>query len=129
MTARPEGHRRPIVAIGHVSLAVDDIGATTAFFLKFGLRKIFENDEIAVLELRGGTHLILSGAGDDEKARRKPSFDLMFDDIEAARSTAQEQGLQTTPIQVGRIHSSFMVKTPDGRDLTVTSSHAGDRAV
>ncbi len=129
MTAQPDGERRPPVAIGHVSLAVGDVGATTAFFLKFGLRKIFESKEIAVLELRGGTHLVLRGARDDKKARGSPTFDLMFDDIESAHCTALEQGLQATPIQVGRIHSSFMVETPDGQDLTVTSSHAGDRAV
>lgn len=128
MTARLDGDRPP-VAIGHVSLAVDDVGATTAFFLKFGLRRIFESEEIAVLELRGGTHLVLRGVHDGENARERPTFDLMLDDIESARSTALEQGLQATPIQVGRIHSSFVVKTPDGRDLTVTSSHAGDRVV
>lgn len=129
MTAQPDGDRRPPVAVGHVSLAVGDVGATTAFFLKFGLRKIFENKEIAVLELRGGTHLILRGADNDKKAREKPTFDLMFDDIESARRTALEQGLQAAPIEVGRIHSSFVVETPDGQDLTITSSHAGNRAV
>ena len=129
MTVQPDSDRRPPVAVGHVSLGVGDVGATTAFFLKFGLRKIFASKEIAVLELRGGTHLILRGAGNDKKAREKPTFDLMFDDLESARSTALEQGLQAAPIEVGRIHSSFVVETPDGQDLTITSSHAGDRAV
>ncbi len=128
MTAQHDADRRPPVAVGHVSLAVGDVGTTTAFFLKLGLRKIFESKEIAVLELRGGTHLILRGAGNDKKGE-KPTFDLMFDDLESARSTAPEQGLQAAPIEVGRIHSSFVVETPDGQDLTITSSHAGDRAV
>ena len=91
MTVQPDSDRRPPVAVGHVSLAVGDVGATTAFFLKFGLRKIFASKEIAVLELRGGTHLILRGAGDDKKGE-KPTFDLMFDDLESARSTAVNGG-------------------------------------
>ena len=59
--------KRPPVAVGHVSLHVKDVPKASAFMQVLGLRHVFENEKqtFAVLELRGGTHLILN------KSRKK----------------------------------------------------------
>ena len=56
-------------------------------------------------------------------------FDLMVDDIEATRRDYAAKGLEPSEISRGRIHDSFHLVGPDGHDFTVTSSHAGGRAV
>ena len=61
--------KRPPVAVGHVRLPVKNVLSTSAFLQEIGLLKIFEKDTFAVLELRGGTHLIL------EKSRIRTKFD------------------------------------------------------
>jgi hypothetical protein len=53
----------------------------------------------------------------------------MVDDIEAARRDYAAIGLAPSDISRGRIHDSFHLEGPDGYDFTVTSSHAGGRAV
>ena len=48
---------RPRLAVGHVSLEVEDVGEACAFFVHHGMRHIFRGENFGVLELRGGTHL------------------------------------------------------------------------
>ena len=63
------------------------------------------------------------------KAGTAAPFDLMVDDIEAARRDYAAKGLGPSDISRGRIHDSFHVAGPDGQDFTVNSSHAGGRLV
>ena len=51
--------QRPPVAIGHVSLNVTDIGAASRWLATVGLRPLVSTTDLAVLELRGGTHLVV----------------------------------------------------------------------
>jgi hypothetical protein len=93
------------------------------------LRPIFEDAELAVLEFRGGTHVVVRNAEEALKAGVAAPFDLMVDDIEAARRDYAAKGLGPSDISRGRIHDSFHVVGPDGYDFTVNSSHAGGRPV
>ena len=120
---------RPPVAIGHVSLTVSDVGTSTKYFVKLGLRSIHESGKFTVLELRGGTHLILSPAEEEITQGGKAPFDLMVDDIEVARRKYEEMGMAPSAIKNGKIHSGFTIVDPSGYEITITSSHAGDRAV
>ena len=63
--------RRPRLAVGHVNLEVDDVGDAYAFFVRHGMRDIFKGEEFGVLELRGGTHLVLNRANSDDRVRPK----------------------------------------------------------
>ncbi len=83
---------RPPVWVGHVGMYSPDIAASKQFMLQIGMREIFSNDSVAVLEMRGGTHLVIT----DEKDSGiiKGSFDLMVDDIEVARDQLLELGYQ-----------------------------------
>ena len=118
---------RPDIAIGHVRLSVGNVADTTRFFEELGIRTIFEQEAFAVLELRGGTHLVLRIW--DEPEAGPVHFDIMVDDIDAAHARLRDDGMEVTDISRGRIHDSFDVQTPDHRALTMTSSHAGERVV
>ena len=93
------------------------------------MRDIFQSEEFGVLELRGGTHLVLSRSKEGIEAGRKAPFDLMVDDIDAARAEFTQAGVPATEISRGRIHDTFQIDGPSGYRIAVTSSHAGDRPV
>ena len=121
--------QRPPVAVGHVRLPTTDVTGTARWLVSVGLRPIFEDAELAVLEFRGGTHVVVRKAEESVKAGVAAPFDLMVDDIEAARRDYLAKGLGPSDISRGRIHDSFHVVGPDGYDFTVNSSHAGGRPI
>ena len=120
---------RPRLAVGHVSLEVEDVGGAYEFFVRHGMRDIFKGDDFGVLELRGGTHLVLSRSEEGVEAGRKAPFDLMVDDIDEARTEFTDASVSATEIKRGRIHDTFHIEGPGGYRFAVTSSHAGDRPV
>jgi hypothetical protein len=121
--------QRPPVAVGHVRLPATDVAAAERWLISVGLRPIFADDSLAVLELRGGTHVVVRKAEQRPTTGSAAPFDLMVDDIEAARRDYAAKGLGPSDVSRGRIHDSFHLIGPDGYDFTVNSSHAGGRAV
>ena len=121
--------QRPPVAVGHVRLSATDVATAERWLQSVGLRPIFADEDLAVLELRGGTHVVVRKAEQPPAAGSAASFDLMVDDIEAARRDYAAKGLGPSDISKGRIHDSFHLTGPDGYDFTVTSSHARGRIV
>ena len=120
---------RPGVAVGHVGLKVASVEESKTFFVRHGMREIVAKENFAVLELRGGTHLVLSTREADQAPVEKCDFDLMVDDIDAAYKRFLDDGRELSEISRGRIHDSFTVSGPDGMEIDVNSSHAGDRVV
>ncbi len=120
---------RPRLAVGHVTLEVEDVGSACSFFVAHGMRDIFRGDGFGVLELRGGTHLVVSRAKDAVTPGTDAPFDLMVDDIDAAHGEFVAAGVGATAVTRGRIHDTFHIDGPGGYRFAVTSSHAGDRAV
>src|SRR4051794_36323287 len=97
---------RPPVWVGHVVLETDRLSESVAFMRKIGLRLIVERPEVAVLELRGGTHLVLIAKANVE-AGNAP-FDLMVEDLHATHQSFVELGLEPTPIEkLSREHDYF----------------------
>jgi hypothetical protein len=121
--------QRPPVAVGHVRLPVTDVAAAERWLQSVGLRPVFTDESLAVLELRGGTHVVVRKTDQALVTGAAAPFDLMVDDIEAARRDYVTKGLGPSDISKGRIHDSFHLAGPDGYDFTITSSHAGGRAV
>ena len=121
--------KRPPVAVGHVCLPVKNVLTTSVFLQELGLRKIFEKDTFAVLELRGGTHLILEKSRNRIKPGTQAPVDFMVDDVRRARAKYAKKGMKPTRIKSGTIHSSFFVAGPDGWSFKITSSHTGGRPV
>ena len=117
------------MAIGHVRLETHTVPDTIDFFHALGLRKIVRNKTFGVLELRGGTHLIVS---EREKPVRKGTaapFDIMVDNIKDTHRKYAEKGFDPSEITSGPVHSSFFIRSPSGHKLKIISSHAGGRAV
>ena len=121
--------QRPPVAVGHVRLPATDVATAARWLETVGLRPIFQDTDLAVLEFRGGTHVVVRRPEQPPVVGTTAPFDLMVDDIEAARRDYAAKGLGPSEISRGRIHDSFHLVGPDGHDFTVTSSHAGGRAV
>ena len=117
------------MAVGHVRLPTTDVAGAARWLESVGLRPIFADADLAVLELRGGTHVVVSKAEEAPKVGAAAPFDLMVDDIEAARRDYAGKGLEPSEIARGRIHDSFHLAGPDGHDFTVCSSHARGRPV
>ena len=118
--------QRPDLWIGHVTLATPVLEDTAAFMRQIGLRPIFADDEgeVAVLELRGGTHIVLLADGD--AGAGEASFDLMVEDVDATHARFLSQGLTVSDIERGSIHDSFYVTEPGGQRIQVNSSHVPD---
>ncbi|HEV8015145.1 MAG TPA: hypothetical protein VGP48_06410 [Stellaceae bacterium] len=111
------------------SFKARDVAAAAAWFERVGLRPIAGDDDFAVLELRGGTHLVVSKAARRPKRGAEAPFDLMVDDVDATRRDFAAKGLKPSRISRGSIHDAFDLPGPDGARITVLSSHAGRRAV
>lgn len=121
---------RPSVAIGHVILRVADPRRGAAFYTALGMRSIWEADEMAILELRGGTHLMLFKAVEKPPGKTIDAFDLMVPNADAFHAELQRRGLPTTPVRdTYGGHRMFELTDPDGHVLTVLSDHTEGRNV
>ena len=88
--------KRPPIAVGHVRLPVKNVLTTSSFLQKLGLRRIFDKDTIAILELRGGTHLILEKSRNRTKPGTQAPVDFMVDDVKKARAKYAKMGMKPT---------------------------------
>src|SRR5215469_7634236 len=99
--------QKPPVAVGHVRLPATDVAAAARWLETVVFRRPEQPPVVGTTA----------------------PFDLMVDDIEAARRDYAAKGLGPSEISRGRIHDSFHLVGRDGHHFTVTSSHAGGRAV
>jgi rhodanese-related sulfurtransferase len=119
---------RPSAWIGHQLLAVSDPVASKAFFLKLGLRDAEPESSTPILELRGGTHLILMlNSGSDRNL--SASFDLMVDDIDTTHTAWSDAKLNPSVIERDSVHRFFYLEEPGGIRIRVNSSHVSDLPV
>jgi len=121
--------QRPPVAVGHVRLPCSDVAAAARWLETAGLRPIVTMDELAVLELRGGTHVVVRKTEPFPAPGAAAPFDLMVDDIDATHRDYAGKGFAPSPISRGRIHDSFTIAGPSGWLFTVNSSHASGKPV
>jgi catechol 2,3-dioxygenase-like lactoylglutathione lyase family enzyme len=115
----------PKVAIGHVTLRVSDLEGAVRFYEKLGLKHVAHGGVLEIMELRGGTHLLLFRARG--KPRKGPirSFDLMVDDLASTHAGLVSAGVPCTDIHKDRwsSHRCFEVTDPDGHVLSFVSGH------
>lgn len=115
---------RPVFAVGHLTMPVEDVHAAYGFFVRHGMRAILERDDFGILELRGGTHLILTESDEAIAEGERAPFDLMVDDVDAVHAAFVADGVEATEIEQGKIHDSFQVNGPSGYVIPINSSHA-----
>ena len=118
---------RPPVWVGHITLPTNRLEESETFMQKLGMRPIFRNDEVAILELRGGTHIVL--AKQEAVAEGDAEFDLMVEELDEAHRDYVARGLEPSEISRGDIHDSFTVRDPGGVQIVVNSTHASDQPV
>ena len=121
--------QRPPVSVAHVVLETDRMEQSAQFMQSIGMRPFFLGPQVSVLELRGGTHLILMLK--DKVAGGAAPFDLMVDDIHATHQQFTSQGLRPSPIEARPAidHEVFTVQEPAGHIITIFSSHASGKPV
>jgi len=120
---------RPPVWIGHVVLGATDVARSNDYFVKLGMRPIASGEGFSVLELRGGTHLVLTQLDAAPAPGSAASFDIMVEDVDAAWREYRELGFDPSEISDGTIHRSFTLRDPSGFALTVNSSHVSEHPV
>jgi catechol 2,3-dioxygenase-like lactoylglutathione lyase family enzyme len=134
---------KPPVGVGHMSLTVADVGTSNRFYATLGLRIVGKGDDMSILELRGGTHLLLFQRGSASAEVESPfeqaalsAIDLMiegrtFEELDAYRTALIAGGVCPDPISDKRYfgHYIFKARDPDGNEVTVCTSHASDLPV
>lgn len=120
---------RPPLWVGHIVLETDRLEETEQFMRTIGMRPLVKETGVAVLELRGGTHLVLIAkpegkAGDAE-------FDLMVEDLRAAHERFTSLGLAPTPIEPVEYggHERFFLREPAGHRIAFFSNHVSGAPV
>ena len=109
---------RPHFAIGHVPLTAADVGTLADFYSSIGFRRVARMPGIAILELRGGTHVAIS-KGDPGVG----VLDLMVDDLDATREMLDQAGARPTAVRRSFPHRVFDAVDPEGNRMIVHSSH------
>ena len=114
---------RPPMWIGHVVLNVPDVSASKEFLVTLGMRVAESFDDVAILEMRAGTHLIIQRAQNPAEPGIECPFDLMVDDIKATHERLLDAGLSPGEIKSNRVHQFFLIREPGGHDILFNSSH------
>jgi catechol 2,3-dioxygenase-like lactoylglutathione lyase family enzyme len=133
----------PELAVGHVVFKVADLKRSCQFYSNLGLPPFAIDEEAAIIELRGGTHLLLlevdqlAGEGVAESLtgqfhrRFSEQFDLMIKGKGLNELKKYRLELISRGIAAGEIpdetffgHHLFCIKDPDGNGITIYTSHA-----
>ena len=118
-SATDERTDRPRFAIGHVSLAAADIEKLAGFYIEIGMRPVVNMGHMAIIELAGGTHIVISSG-----AAGGQQLDLIVDDIDEAHGILAAADGAPGEIRRGSPHSTFVATDPEGNRLTIHSTHA-----
>ena len=120
----------PSIGIGHVALSVGDVETSARFYANLGLRPCYEDGSMAILELRGATHLLLFSKETAPAVRAPDRVDLMIagrtrDELETYRAGVIASGLDASaiPDEATYGHYMFRLHDPDGHEVVVATSH------
>jgi catechol 2,3-dioxygenase-like lactoylglutathione lyase family enzyme len=135
-------------ALGHFVMKINDIDISYQFYAKLGLHPFGIFPDLAIIELRGGTHILLFRKNDELSSSLNSSqlgqrgaffserLDLMIDgksrsDLELYRTTLTEKGLSVDEIAQDQFfgHDYFQLVDPDGNGITVYTSHTEELSV
>src|ERR1700686_3531645 len=131
------------LAVAHLVFKVADLKSSCQFYSNLGLPTFAIDEQVAIIELRGGTHLLLLSvdqlAGEDiaESStgqfhkRFSEQFDLMIkgkglNELQKYRLELTSRGIAAgeIPDEMFFGHYLFCIKDPDGNGITVYTSHA-----
>ena len=132
----------PAAAFGHFVMKVNDINVSYQFYTELGLRPAGIFPDLAIIELRGGSHILFFNKSDELPFSINASYlgqrnaffnerlDLMIggksrEDLELYRATLVAKGLSVNEIAQDQFfgHDYFQLVDPDGNGITVYTSH------
>jgi catechol 2,3-dioxygenase-like lactoylglutathione lyase family enzyme len=138
----------PAAALGHFVMRVANLGVSYQFYGDLGMRQIGIFPDVAIIELRGGTHILLfpenreapfsltSSHLGQRTAFFNEHIDLMINgktrgELEAYRAILLKHGLAVGEIapEIFFGHNYFQLADPDGHGITVYTSHVGELPV
>ena len=133
----------PELAVAHLVFKVADLESSCLFYSNLGLPPFYVEEKVAIIELRGGTHLVLlsvdepAGQGVVESVtgqfhkRFSEQFDLMIegkslDELKQYRLELISRGIAAGEIPGEAVfgHHLFCIKDPDGNGITIYTNHA-----
>src|ERR1700730_4610049 len=131
------------LAVGHLVFKVANLESSCEFYSNLGIPPFAIGERIAIVELRGGTHLLLlevdqlAGEGVAESLtgqfheRFSEQFDLMIKGKGLNELNKYRLELISRGIAAGEIpdetffgHHLFCIKDPDGNGITIYTSHS-----
>ena len=131
------------LAVAHLVFKVADLKRSCQFYSNLGIPPFAIDGKVALIELRGGTHLLLLevdqlAGGDVAESvtgqvheRFSEQFDLMIkgkglNELESYRSELVSRGIAAgeIPDETFFGHYLFCIKDPDGNGITIYTSHA-----
>jgi catechol 2,3-dioxygenase-like lactoylglutathione lyase family enzyme len=113
----------PRIGVGHFSIRTSDVARSAEFYVSLGMTVFHEPTKgMAILELRGGTHMLIFRARTKPRPAKLP-FDLAVDDIDVLRRDLEARGFQPGPVIRDEYHRSFTCEDPDGHRITFSSDH------
>ena len=131
------------LAVAHLVLKVADLNNSCQFYSNLGIPPFAVEEKVAIIELRGGTHLLLlevdqlTGEGVAESLtgqfhkRFSEQFDLMvkgkgLNELQKYRLELISRGIAAgeIPDETFFGHQLFCVKDPDGNGITIYTSHS-----
>jgi len=131
------------LAVAHLVFKVADLKTSCQFYSNLGIPPFAIDGKVALIELRGGTHLLLLevdqlAGGDVAESltgqfhkRLSEQFDLMIkgkglNELENYRLELISRGIAAgeIPDETFFGHYLFCIKDPDGNGITIYTSHA-----
>ena len=131
------------LAVAHLVFKVADLKSSCQFYSNLGIPPFAIDENAAIVELRGGTHLLLlevdQAAGENVvesvtgqfHKRFSEQFDLMIKGKGLNELKKYRLELISRGIAAGEIpdetffgHHLFCIKDPDGNGITIYTSHA-----
>src|ERR1700693_5029298 len=131
------------LAVAHLVLKVADLKSSCQFYSNLGVPPFAIEEKVAIVELRGGTHLLLlevdqlAGEGVAQSLtgqfhkRFSEQFDLMIKGKDLNELKKYRLELINRGIAAGEIPDEtffcrylFCIKDPDGNGITIYTSHA-----
>ena len=135
----------PAAALGHFVMKVANLDVSYQFYAALGLRPIGIFPDVAIIELRGGTHILLFPENAEAPFSLTPSrlgqrtaffnehLDLLINgktraDLEAYRALLLKNGIAAGEVaqEVFFGHNYFQLADPDAHGITVYTSHVGE---